>query len=206
MVTTPKEITEEILEFCKEIDSTTKPNFLELSQVEEYICEECYGNVENHIKKNGGGVQYGWIIWEDPKIFLEGEFHAVWVNSEGKYTDVTPKVDGEDRILFLPDSKKKFTGELIDNIRKPLVDNAYTRTQVRVEERKFEIKKKYYDGSIQIKIPKFEIDNLERYRVETLLSEIKKDKLMGKMKIGRNQPCPCGSGKKYKKCCINTLQ
>jgi preprotein translocase subunit SecA len=20
--------------------------------------------------------------------------------------------------------------------------------------------------------------------------------------IGRNQPCPCGSGKKYKKCCL----
>ncbi len=24
-------------------------------------------------------------------------------------------------------------------------------------------------------------------------------------KIGRNDPCPCGSGKKYKKCCINFL-
>lgn len=23
-------------------------------------------------------------------------------------------------------------------------------------------------------------------------------------KIGRNEPCPCGSGKKYKKCCIDT--
>ena len=23
------------------------------------------------------------------------------------------------------------------------------------------------------------------------------------MKIGRNEPCPCGSGKKYKKCCID---
>jgi len=23
-----------------------------------------------------------------------------------------------------------------------------------------------------------------------------------KMKIGRNDPCPCGSGKKYKKCCL----
>jgi hypothetical protein len=23
------------------------------------------------------------------------------------------------------------------------------------------------------------------------------------MKIGRNQPCPCGSGKKFKKCCLN---
>jgi len=22
------------------------------------------------------------------------------------------------------------------------------------------------------------------------------------MKIGRNDPCPCGSGKKYKKCCL----
>jgi hypothetical protein len=24
-----------------------------------------------------------------------------------------------------------------------------------------------------------------------------------KKKIGRNDPCPCGSGKKYKKCCMN---
>lgn len=22
-------------------------------------------------------------------------------------------------------------------------------------------------------------------------------------KVGRNDPCPCGSGKKYKKCCLN---
>lgn len=25
-----------------------------------------------------------------------------------------------------------------------------------------------------------------------------------KKKIGRNDPCPCGSGKKYKKCCLNS--
>jgi preprotein translocase subunit SecA len=23
-----------------------------------------------------------------------------------------------------------------------------------------------------------------------------------KRKVGRNEPCPCGSGKKYKKCCL----
>ena len=23
--------------------------------------------------------------------------------------------------------------------------------------------------------------------------------------IGRNDPCPCGSGKKYKKCCLNRM-
>lgn len=27
-----------------------------------------------------------------------------------------------------------------------------------------------------------------------------------KIKIGRNDPCPCGSGKKYKKCCMNKPQ
>ncbi|MBE0511302.1 MAG: SEC-C domain-containing protein, partial [Gammaproteobacteria bacterium] len=26
------------------------------------------------------------------------------------------------------------------------------------------------------------------------------------MKIGRNDPCPCGSGKKYKQCCLQTDQ
>lgn len=25
-------------------------------------------------------------------------------------------------------------------------------------------------------------------------------------KIGRNEPCPCGSGKKYKKCCLKNKQ
>lgn len=29
----------------------------------------------------------------------------------------------------------------------------------------------------------------------------KETSLMKKVKIGRNEPCPCGSGKKYKKCC-----
>lgn len=28
-----------------------------------------------------------------------------------------------------------------------------------------------------------------------------KDKVLKNKKIGRNEPCPCGSGKKYKKCC-----
>lgn len=25
-------------------------------------------------------------------------------------------------------------------------------------------------------------------------------------KIGRNEPCPCGSGKKYKNCCLKTQE
>jgi uncharacterized protein YecA (UPF0149 family) len=29
--------------------------------------------------------------------------------------------------------------------------------------------------------------------------------LESKIKIGRNEKCPCGSGKKYKKCCIGKM-
>jgi len=27
-----------------------------------------------------------------------------------------------------------------------------------------------------------------------------------RVKIGRNAPCPCGSGKKFKKCCIDQMR
>ena len=34
------------------------------------------------------------------------------------------------------------------------------------------------------------------------LAEVEGDRAASKLKIGRNDPCPCGSGKKYKKCCL----
>lgn len=33
------------------------------------------------------------------------------------------------------------------------------------------------------------------------ISQIKRTPIVNEPKIGRNDPCPCGSGKKYKKCC-----
>lgn len=35
--------------------------------------------------------------------------------------------------------------------------------------------------------------------LEILLNPAKT--VVGEKKVGRNEPCPCGSGKKYKKCC-----
>lgn len=35
------------------------------------------------------------------------------------------------------------------------------------------------------------------------MSKIKRKPIVKGDKIGRNDPCPCGSGKKYKKCCMN---
>ncbi|MCD6389209.1 MAG: SEC-C domain-containing protein [Desulfobulbaceae bacterium] len=39
--------------------------------------------------------------------------------------------------------------------------------------------------------------NSEKLKPESKIIPVRQDP-----KIGRNQPCPCGSGKKYKKCCL----
>ena len=38
------------------------------------------------------------------------------------------------------------------------------------------------------------------------IPELIKIPLVKKEKIGRNDPCPCGSGKKYKKCCLEKIE
>lgn len=45
--------------------------------------------------------------------------------------------------------------------------------------------------------------NMEELAKEIKRREQRENKARKKTKIGRNDPCPCGSGKKYKRCCID---
>jgi len=68
--------------------------------------------------------------------------------------------------------------------------------------------------AIQIHSTYFEVDDsdLQKMFMEHLLKEAqpqpqeqtKQPSLEKKPKPGRNEPCPCGSGRKYKKCCLLT--
>lgn len=40
-------------------------------------------------------------------------------------------------------------------------------------------------------------------RREEIAKQYRTSKIVHNEKIGRNDPCPCGSGKKYKNCCLN---
>lgn len=42
---------------------------------------------------------------------------------------------------------------------------------------------------------------LSQERRDEITREFRRSKMAVSNKIGRNDPCPCGSGKKYKKCC-----
>ena len=45
-----------------------------------------------------------------------------------------------------------------------------------------------------------EIDHLNG--ISCIDKEVKLEPIVMDKKVGRNDPCPCGSGKKYKKCCL----
>ena len=51
-------------------------------------------------------------------------------------------------------------------------------------------------------IPAGDIDRLKKLSVEYAKSRIESFRRQNHRKVGRNDPCSCGSGKKYKKCCI----
>ena len=42
-------------------------------------------------------------------------------------------------------------------------------------------------------------------KMESRLKELKGHTLIKRIKIGRNAKCPCGSGQKFKKCCIDKV-
>ena len=44
---------------------------------------------------------------------------------------------------------------------------------------------------------------LDEEKRAAITKDYRSSKVIHREKIGRNDPCPCGSGKKYKACCIN---
>jgi len=64
----------------------------------------------------------------------------------------------------------------------------------------------YEDKTIQ-EFFKGETDEEVVAKMDARLNELqgKGHTLVRRVKIGRNEPCPCGSGLKFKKCCISKV-
>jgi hypothetical protein len=196
--TTPKQITDIIRVFCKEIDPSQEPLFVKVIPGEGCLPNCCMTNVPEYKKLNGGDIQYGWIIWEAPGQLLDAEFHAVWRRPDGSLVDLTPTMDGEKSILFLPDSKRVYEHQLVENIRKPLSDSPEVIWMIEVSRILFNIRSKHFrDDKIDAAAVESELEGMSS-ELRSLRDEIFKAKTK---KPGRNKPCPCGSGRKYKKCC-----
>ena len=115
ILTTPKTITPKIANLCTAlVGSGAQPVFVPVQPVKHEI-DDCYGAVETTVGTSGGAIVYGWNVMEWPFTLLEAQFHAVWQTLTGNLVDVSPKEDGETRILFLPDPGRRFLGKRIDS-------------------------------------------------------------------------------------------
>jgi len=98
----PAQINDQVVRFAR-IALNGVPEWIQVEPLEGSMQTECFDNVDRAIRAHGGKAIMGWIIWEKPGVWLEAEHHAIWEQQNGTRRDVTPTVDGELRIVFVPD-------------------------------------------------------------------------------------------------------
>jgi hypothetical protein len=103
-LTVPAEINNLVVRFAR-VALKGVAQWIDVEPLEESKEAECFDNVGKAIRANGGKAIMGWIVWEKQGVWLEAEHHAVWEQGDGTWRDVTPTVDCETRLVFVPDDK-----------------------------------------------------------------------------------------------------
>lgn len=111
---------------------------------------------------------------------------------------------GYDR-FFTNLEESAYALHVVHGLRHPDMDKWYEGIK-QAEEKKKRAKETISDEKSLLKIFEEELEERLKEAINELIQERKvREKLnkiySGEVKIGRNEPCPCGSGKKYKKCC-----
>lgn len=84
--------------------------WLALSHVQGFtpLINQCHLNALIQKRFAGGTIVYGWLLWEDAAAeTCEAMFHSVWRDDDGVMCDITPRVDGELKVLFVPDPNRQ---------------------------------------------------------------------------------------------------
>ena len=148
MTRTPQTITKPILRLCEEINKAQKPHFVRTKPEPYSQTQDCFENVRIKVKKYGGQLKYGWTIWELPNIFIEAEFHVIWLSPKNDEIDITPYPINIQIILFLPDITRKYQYKRIDNIRRSISDDPLVPQFIKACEEVFEFEEKVSPGPV----------------------------------------------------------
>jgi len=138
-------------------------------------CRRVFFNVISTKKKKiVATIAFG---WETKK------YYAKWLGDN----DSKIIKDLKGPVLNLASKQSKLAPALLEQIRFVLRDKNYV-----------ERLKRHYE------LFKDEIEREEERKSRKEKNAGSNDNALSSFpKVGRNAPCPCGSGKKYKKCCIN---
>jgi hypothetical protein len=195
----PKVLHKFVIELCNRIVPEAHPVRVPVVADPDGQFNECFPNVRKKIARDGGGIQHGWTIWERPGLFIDGEFHAVWVGSDGKFLDVSPKADGETEILFLPDPKEVFD-ENAPHRRDNVLVAEYDHPVVHDFLKQCELIRRYEASCTNPNNPREFVVDPAIYE-PLLLQMAALEQQMISLPPARNALCRCGSGRKFKKCC-----
>lgn len=152
----------------------------------------CFSNVHAKAARDGGRRLCGWQLWEWPGVLVEAEFHAVWLSPAGEMVEITPKPHGESTILFVPDARRAYRGEVVDNVRIALHEDQLVQHFIRVSRAIVQVIARSGPPAAQVRIPAEQIAPLRRvqqflgYAIDAQLRE--------------HDPCLCGSGLRYRQC------
>ena len=109
---------------------------------------------------------------------------------DGKvYEQITPESNYEKTVSTNKKTQNVKTGTIMDGINNELEEITDSETTL--------------DSNNSLN--KLDVSSLDAATIKRLMDyQNRKPSVREYKKIGRNDPCPCGSGKKYKKCCLNT--
>ena len=187
----PAEVTKNVRRLAQRIASSHEPCFVPVLPAQNAKENECFENVSNVVSAEGGERVIGWAVWEWPNTLIEAELHAVWKSPDMRLTDVTPRSDGESRVLFIPDSSRAYTGDYVDNIRLALRDDSVIEDFIALSQEFVRITRVGKPGQ-EVRLPAHVVRPLAQHH--SALAEM--------LKAGArdHDPCFCGSGRKYSKC------
>jgi hypothetical protein len=168
----------------------------------------CFEIIDDKVRRQGGHIRLGWSVWQHGDLFIEGEFHAVYdPDGEHPWVDCTPRAGSFGEILFLPDPNATYnlaSTDLINNCRVPLRSDP--RIQLALDcFSEVTVLMNSVPG-VNVIMPQDVARKIMacKMKASQLLSQVTQPQqrvLPSTPKVGRNDPCPCGSGKKYKRCC-----
>jgi hypothetical protein len=192
---TPTSINQHVLALLARIGSPAPPQFLAVEPAPYAVRNECIAAVAEKIHRDRGSRTMGWQIWQS-EIVIEGEMHAVWCAPDATLHDVTPKPEGIDRILFLPDPRLAYQGKQIDSVRLNISGNPVGDDFIRATEGLFRIMNK--DERASQDTVSLSPDDL--FLMKFLVAMQSGTQQMVRQNLGLSAPCLCPSGKAYEDC------
>ena len=131
-IQTPDTVSEVVLAACRTVVSNPNPVHVPV-RLEAYSRpDDCHRNVAEKVRRDGGEVLFGWVVWEIPEWSIRLEFHSIYRTPQGRLLDVSPPLHEGQIVLFLHDPVRVYEGINIATAHYPYNNSEFCREHVAI--------------------------------------------------------------------------